>query len=157
MTASILRFTTQRGLSQKTAIATPEHVTRSLISFELAIEPCGCMVVNGRSVCASPIDKYNFLHSGQTNYRDSNSRCSQHTSVNNKTGQVQGHIDEFKPNTFCCEHVLLYVVSDVMCDITGSYLMPTGNRLFSGGNPLRTSTSKRISGHSVHLRLSLSR
>jgi hypothetical protein len=61
------------------------------------------MVVNGRTVCPSPIDKCNFLHPGQTNYRDSNSRCSQHTTVDNKTGQVNSHIDEFQPERLLLE------------------------------------------------------
>ncbi len=90
--------------------------------------PSGCMVVNGRNVCPSPIDKYNFLHPGQTNYRDNRSRCSQHTTVNNTTGQVKSHIDEFNPNDFFLEHVVLDVIPDVIYDITGSYLFPTGNQ-----------------------------
>jgi hypothetical protein len=90
--------------------------------------PSGCMVANGRTVCPSPIDKYNFLHPGQTNYRDSNSRCSQHTTVNNKTGQVQSHTDEFNPNDYFLDHVILDVIPDVIYDITGSYLFPTGNQ-----------------------------
>ena len=94
----------------------------------IAAKPGGCMVVNGKTVCPSPIDKYNFLHPGQTNYRDSNSRCSQHTTVNNKTGQVQSHIDEFNPNDYFLEHVMLDVIPDVIYDITGSYLFPTGNQ-----------------------------
>jgi RHS repeat-associated protein len=88
----------------------------------------GCMVANGRTVCPSPIDKYNFLHPGQTNYRDSNSQCSQHTTVNNATGQVQSHIDEFNPNYYFVNHVILDVIPDVIYDITGSYLFPTGNQ-----------------------------
>ena len=91
-------------------------------------EPNGCLAVNGRTVCPSPIDKYNFLHPGQTNYRDSNSRCSQHTTVNNMTGQVQSHIDEFNPNDYFLDHVILDVIPDVIYDITGSYLFPTGNQ-----------------------------
>jgi hypothetical protein len=83
---------------------------------------------NGKSVCPSPADKYNFLHPGKTNYRDSNSRCSQHTTVDNKTGQVQSHIDEFNPNDYFLEHVFLDVIPDVIFDITGSYLFPTGNQ-----------------------------
>jgi hypothetical protein len=94
----------------------------------IGAKPNGCMVVNGRTVCPSPIDKYNFLHPGQTNYRDSNSRCSQHTTVNNKTGQVQSHIDEFNPNDYFLNHVILHVIPDVIYDITGSYLFPTGNQ-----------------------------
>ena len=90
--------------------------------------PSGCIVVNGRNVCPSPIDKYNFLHPGQTNYRDNRSRCSQHTTVNNTTGQVKSHIDEFNPNDFFLEHVVLDVIPDVIYDITGSYMFPTGNQ-----------------------------
>jgi len=58
--------------------------------------------------------------SGQTNYHDSNSQCSQHTTVNNKTGQVQSHIDEFNPNDYFMNHVILDVIPDVIYDITGS-------------------------------------
>jgi hypothetical protein len=94
----------------------------------IAANPGGCMVVNGKTVCPSPIDKYNFLHPGQTNYRDSNSRCSQHTTVNNKTGQVQSHIDGFNPNDYFSEHVVLDEIPDIIYDITGRYLVPPGNQ-----------------------------
>jgi hypothetical protein len=111
--------------------------TTQLPSFQLQVAillngfgaaPNNCMVVNGRAVCPSPIDKYNFLHPGKTNYRDSNSRCSQHTTVDNKTGQVQNHIDEFNPNDYFIDHVILDVIPDVIYDITGQYLFPTGNQ-----------------------------
>jgi hypothetical protein len=63
------------------------------------IAPNNCMVVNGSTVCKSPIDKLNPMENGKTNYRDALPLCSTHATVDNSTGATQSHTDLFNPQS----------------------------------------------------------
>ena len=94
---------------------------------QVSVSNNGCIVVNGKSVCPSPIDKRNIFHPGKLNYRDNLSHCSTHVIVDPLTGQVVGtHVDEFNPNTYLLEHTFLDVIPDMIYDVTGDYLFPAG-------------------------------
>jgi RHS repeat-associated protein len=57
----------------------------------------GCKVVNGRTVCPSPLDdKANKMEQGK-NYRDADPMCSLHV-VDAADGTEDVHVDEYNPN-----------------------------------------------------------
>jgi hypothetical protein len=47
------------------------------------------MVVNGSTVCKTPLDRLNLLEVGKTSYRDCLPICSTHVTVDKSTGKVQ--------------------------------------------------------------------
>ncbi|HTC48904.1 MAG TPA: hypothetical protein VK722_16385 [Candidatus Aquilonibacter sp.] len=96
----------------------------------------GYMVVNGNYVFPTKIDKYNPMEQGKDNYRDLNTFCSTHVTVDQTTGQVQSHVDLVNPEPLPTGPVspvvwpILHVVYDGFPDLvyraTGMYLVPPG-------------------------------
>jgi RHS repeat-associated protein len=91
-------------------------------------KPGGCMVVNGRTVCPSPIDnKYSLDNAGQRDYRENKPGCNLHVAVNNQTGQLNNpHMDQYNPNYQLFNHLFLDWLPDKIYDLTGQYLIPAG-------------------------------
>jgi hypothetical protein len=96
----------------------------------------GYMVVNGNYVFPTKIDKYNPMEQGKDNYRDLNTFCSTHVTVDQTTGQVQSYVDLVNPEPLPTGPVspvvwpILHVVYDGFPDLvyraTGMYLVPPG-------------------------------
>jgi hypothetical protein len=94
------------------------------------------MVVNGNYVFPTKIDKYNPMEQGKDNYRDLNTFCSTHVTVDQTTGQVQSHVDLVNPEPLPTGPVspvvwpILHVVYDGFPDLvyraTSMYLVPPG-------------------------------
>ena len=110
--------------------------------FAGVVAPSNCMVVNGTTVCKSPIDKLNPMEGGKTNYRDSLPICSAHATVNNSTGVTQTHTDLFNPQgsiPFIAPgvpsipllpfHLLFDALPDLIFNTTGNYFLPAGRNL----------------------------
>src|SRR5260370_14458261 len=106
-------------------------------SLETALAPNNCIVVNGSTVCKSPIDKLNPMEKGKTSYRDSLPICSTHVTVDNSTGETQSHTDLFNPQGSIPSaapgvpnipllpfHFVFDAIPDLIYQTTGNYFFP---------------------------------
>lgn len=89
----------------------------------------GCMVVNGKTVCPSPLDnQINPLHgpinpngASPNHYRDNNPTCSTHVVQDPVTGQTEWHYDTYNPKYFPMSHLFVDVLRAFGPAGTGCY------------------------------------
>ena len=99
----------------------------------------GCMVMNGVTVCPSPIDdKFNPMERGKRNYRDAFPICSIHVTIDNQTGETTSHPDLFSPIRSIPSgpglpnipllpfHLVFDGLPDAIYRLTGRYIIPAG-------------------------------
>ena len=89
----------------------------------------GCMEVNGKTVCPSPLDnKINPLHgplnpngASPNHYRDDSPTCSTHVVQDPVTGQTEWHYDTYNPTYFPLSHLIVDVLRAFGPAGTGCY------------------------------------
>jgi len=99
--------------------------------------PADALAQANNGLHPTTIDKYNTMHPGMINLRDSNWFCSTHVLVDPSTGQTESHVDLFNPEptqdqpspTLFWLHIIYDAAPDKIYRWTGVYPVPPGRSL----------------------------